>query len=133
MNTLQTATARQSLQAAYDGTRPFPDIVRELASAGFEGYTVDYRCGTTTYFLPDGDHVTLNNPPSDQAVSPAFDQPAIAARIQWAQANPPGYSYKAFCHHVKAAGCAGYIVSFSGRRVLYFGRTAETHVELFPQ
>jgi hypothetical protein len=24
------------------------------------------------------------------------------------------------------------MVSFSGRRVLYIGRTAETHVELFP-
>ena len=33
---------------------------------------------------------------------------------------------------MKAAGCAGYIVSFLGRRVLYIGRTAETHVELFP-
>ena len=26
---------------------------------------------------------------------------------------------------------AGYIVSFLGRRALYFGRTAETHVEHF--
>jgi hypothetical protein len=32
-----------------------------------------------------------------------------------------------------AAGCAGYIVSFLGRRVVYFGRTAETHVEHFPK
>ncbi|WP_293780352.1 hypothetical protein [Sphingosinicella sp.] len=31
-----------------------------------------------------------------------------------------------------AAGCAGYIVSFSGRRALYIGRTAEIHVEPFP-
>lgn len=34
---------------------------------------------------------------------------------------------------LKALGCAGYIVSFIGRRVLHFGRTAETHVEHFPQ
>jgi hypothetical protein len=31
------------------------------------------------------------------------------------------------------AGCAGYIVSFSGRRVVYVGRTAEVHTEYFPQ
>ena len=31
-----------------------------------------------------------------------------------------------------AAGCAGYLVSFPGRRVLYWGRTAHTHVEMFP-
>jgi len=33
---------------------------------------------------------------------------------------------------VKAAGCAGYLVSFLGRRVVYYGRSAETHVEHFP-
>jgi hypothetical protein len=32
-----------------------------------------------------------------------------------------------------AAGCAGYIVSFLGKQALYYGRTAETHVEHFPQ
>ncbi len=62
-----------------------------------------------------------------------FDQPGIAAQIKWAQANPPDYSYATFCKNVKALGCAGYIVSFLGRRVLYFGRTADTHVEYFPQ
>ena len=33
---------------------------------------------------------------------------------------------------VLAAGCVGYIVSIVGRRAVYFGRSAETHVELFP-
>lgn len=27
----------------------------------------------------------------------------------------------------------GYLVSFLGRRVVYYGSTAEAHVELFPQ
>ncbi len=31
------------------------------------------------------------------------------------------------------AGCAGYFVSLIGRRAVYFGRTAETHVEPFPR
>lgn len=31
-----------------------------------------------------------------------------------------------------AAGCAGYLVSLPGRRVVYYGRTGETHVELIP-
>ena len=53
--------------------------------------------------------------------------------VRWAQANPADYSYVAFCEKVKAAGCAGYLVSFLGRRVVYFGRTAETHVEYFPK
>lgn len=125
-------TADTCLNAAYDNTMAFPDIVGALINAGFEGYVVDYRRNTTTYFLPDGDNVALENRPSEGSVAAAFDQQGVAAQIKWAQSNPPEYSYAAFCKNVKALGCAGYIVSFSGRRALYFGRTAETHVEHFP-
>ncbi len=45
-------------------------------------------------------------------MAPGFDAGVVAANIKWAQANPPEYSYAAFCKNVKAAGCAGYIVSF---------------------
>ena len=50
-----------------------------------------------------------------------------------AQQQVESFIYKGFCKKVRAAGCAGYIVSFLGKRVLYFSRTAETHVEHFPQ
>lgn len=133
VDTHLTKTAQTCLNAAYDKTMAFPDIVGTLIKAGFEGYIVDYRCNTTTYFLPDGDNVVLENRLSEEKVAGRFDQPGVAAQIKWAQANQPEYSYAAFCKNVKALGCAGYIVSFSGRRVLYFGRTAETHVEHFPQ
>ena len=132
MDAQRMAVAQNCLDAAYDRTMAFPDIVGTLIRSGFEGYTVDYRRGTTTYFLPDGDSVVLDNRPSHGTVAAAFDAAGIAAQVQWAQANPPDYSYASFCTNAKALGCAGYIVSFSGRRVLYFGRTAETHVECFP-
>lgn len=133
MDAQLTAIAEDCLNAAYDKTIAFPEIVGMLIKAGFEGYVVDYRRNTTTYFLPDGDSVVLENPRSEGSVAAEFDQPGVAAQIKWAQANPPDYSYAAFCKHVKGLGCAGYIVSFPGRRVLYFGRTAEIHVEHFPQ
>jgi uncharacterized protein YbcV (DUF1398 family) len=53
--------------------------------------------------------------------------------VREAQDNAPGYTYAGFCAKVEAAGCAGYMVSFLGKRVVYFGRTAQTHVEHFPQ
>lgn len=133
MDARQIATAKTCLSAAYDNLMPFPQIVGTLIGAGFEGYAVDYRRGTTTYFLPDGDNVVLENGVSDGAVAAQFDQAGVAAQIRWAQSGAPDYSYRAFCKNVKAFGCAGYIVSFLGRRVLYFGRTAETHTEHFPQ
>lgn len=55
----------------------------------------------------------------------------MVAAIREAQALVPGYTYKGFCAKARAAGCAGYIVSFLGRAV-YFGRTAETLTEPFP-
>lgn len=133
MDAQRITIAQNCLNAAYDNTMAFPDIVGMLIKSGFEGYVVDYRRKTTTYFLPDGDSVVLENRPSDGAVAPQFDQPGVAAQVKWAQANPPEFSYAEFCKNVKGLGCAGYIVSFPGRRVLYFGRTAETHIEHFPQ
>jgi uncharacterized protein YbcV (DUF1398 family) len=127
------AIAQNCLDAAYDKTMTFPEIVRTLGGSGFEGYVVDYRRNTTTYFLPDGSSVVLANRTSGEPVAAQFDQPGVAAQIKWAQADPPEYSYSAFCKNVKALGCAGYIVSLLGRRVLYFGRTADTHVEYFPR
>lgn len=133
MDAQLTTIARNCLDAAHDKTMAFPEIVGTLIRSGFEGYVVDYRRDTTTYFLPDGDSVVIENRPSEGPVAARFDQPGVAAQIKWAQGNPSDYSYCAFCRNMKALGCAGYMVSFSGRRVLYFGRTAETHVEHFPQ
>lgn len=132
MNAQRTATAQTCLQAAHDGSFSFPQIVGKLIAAGFEGYTVDYRRNNQTYYLPDGDNVTLDMPSSAGLVVSGFDAGEVERLVRWAQANPPDYSYGAFCEKVKAAGCAGYLVSFLGRRVVYFGRSAEIHVEHFP-
>jgi uncharacterized protein YbcV (DUF1398 family) len=128
-----TATARRCLDAAYEGTMDFPTIARALIEAGFEGYDVDYRRGTATYFLADARSVQLPLPSSDTPVAAEFRAQEVGRAVQEAQRKVPGYTYAGFCAKVKAAGCAGYMVSFLGRRVVYFGRTAQTHVEHFPQ
>ncbi len=126
------ALAEACLNAAHDGSLSFPKIVARLIAAGFEGYAVDYRRGSQTYYLPDGDSATFELPAYPGQVAAAFDAGEVARLVRWAQSNAPGYSYAAFSEGAKAAGCAGYLVSFSGRRVVYYGRTAETQVELFP-
>lgn len=132
MDAPRTDIARRCLEAAYNKTMAFPEIVGTLMKAGFEGYVVDYRRNTTTYFAADGESVMLDNPPSEGRVAADFDRAGLAAQVKWAQANPPDYRYAAFSKNVKALGCAGYFVSFLGKRVLYVGRTADTHVEYFP-
>ncbi|MFN4154494.1 MAG: hypothetical protein ACK4HF_07555 [Paracoccaceae bacterium] len=132
MDAEQKTIAQACLTAAHGGSLGFPDIIGKLIGAGFEGYAVDYRRNSQTFYLPGGDSVALDMPASPGSVAATFDAAQVQNLIRWAQANPPDYSYTAFSTHVKAAGCAGYLVSFLGRRVVYFGRTAETHVELFP-
>lgn len=132
MDQIQAAAAKACLEGAYAATMDFPTIVGTLIGAGFEGYAVDFRHRHAIYYLASGGSVALPLPDDDIAVTEAFDAGAIRQAIREAQSGVPGYTYKGFCRTVTAAGCAGYIVSFSGRRVVYFGRTADTHVELFP-
>ncbi len=132
MDAHRTAIAKICLQAAHEGSLSFPEIVGKLLAAGFEGYAVDYRRNTQTYYLPDGDSIVLDMRPSAGGVTAEFDANRVERLVRWAQAKPADYSYSAFSEQVKAAGCAGYVVSFLGRRVVYMGRTAETHVEHFP-
>jgi uncharacterized protein YbcV (DUF1398 family) len=132
MDDRKKAVARACLEGSEGNAMTFPQIVGTLMAEGFESYTVDFRRGAATYCLPDGDSVDLPIHKVDVPVAAAFDAPAIRAAIREAQQRVPGYTYKGFCRKAAVAGCASYIVSFSGRRVLYIGRTAETHVELFP-
>lgn len=123
--------ARATLEGAESGAQSFPEGVRVLMAAGFDGYAVDFRCTTRTYYMPDGDSLALKIARSG-AVAERFNAAAIRSAIREAQQMVPGYTYKGFCAKVVAAGCAGYMVSLPGKRVLYYGRTGETHTEYFP-
>jgi len=131
MNARTRAVAETCNAAAETDSMTFPQIVGALMEAGFESYLVDLRRGTKTYYLPAGDAVELSGEHCAD-IAAAFDAPAVNAAVREAQQQVPGYTYKSFCAKVARAGCAGYVVSFLGRRVFYFGRTAETHVEHFP-
>lgn len=128
----QKASADACLKAAETGTMDFPLIVGTLMDAGFESYTIDFRRETATYYLPAGESIELAAHPAGAPVVASFDPAAMQAAIREAQTHAPGYTYAAFCRKAAEAGCAGYIVSFLGRRAVYFGRTGETHVEHFP-
>ncbi len=132
MDAALTKVAQTCLEGAESGAITFPQIVGILMKEGFEGYAIDFRRATAAYYLTDGDSVELPTHRAETPIAAAFDVGSIKAAIREAQELVPGYTYAGFCGKAMAAGCARYIVSFLGRRVLYFGRTAETHVELFP-
>jgi uncharacterized protein YbcV (DUF1398 family) len=128
-----TKVAQRCLEGAETNTMTFPQIVGTLMQEGFESYAIDFRRASATYYLPDGDSVVLPTHRGAAPIAAALDIAAVQVAIREAQQLVPGYTYAGFCAKVVAAGCAGYIVSFLGRRAVYFGRAAETHVEHFPQ
>ena len=131
MNTNWRDVALATLEGSESGAITFPEGVGMLMAAGLDGYAVDFRCATRTYYGPDGAAVALQTAPTEK-VAARFDAAVIKEALREAQALIPGYTYKGFCAKVARAGCAGYIVSLAGRRVLYYGRTGETHTEYFP-
>ena len=113
-----------------EGRATFPQVIAKLMAAGVEGYHADLRRAGKTYYLPDGDSAVV--PSASVATVPArdFSAHAVVAALRAIQAQ--AIDYRAFCERIAAAGCVGYVVSLPGRRAVYFGRTAETYVEMFP-
>lgn len=128
----QKLTALTCLNAAEENSLDFPAIVGTLMEAGFESYTVDFRRGRSVYFLGSGETIELPIHEIGAPIAAAFDAAMVQAAIHEAQTKAAGYTYKGFCQKIAAAGCAGYTVSFIGRRAVYSGRTGETHTEYFP-
>ena len=131
MTRAQENAAKSCLHGAENNTMTFPEIVQTLMHEGFESYAIDFRRNRAIYYLPDGQSVEYPTHHS-ASVAESFDVSAIQAAIRDAQQLVPDYTYKGFCQKVVEAGCAGYVISFSGRRAVYMGRTAETYVEHFP-
>jgi uncharacterized protein YbcV (DUF1398 family) len=132
MNATWQDVARATLEGSESGTMTFPESVRILTDAGFDGYAVDFRRATRAYYRPDGEAIELETARTPSPVAERFDPASIKEALREAQALVPGYTYEGFCAKVAAAGCAGYLVSLTGKRVLYYGRSGETHTEHFP-
>jgi uncharacterized protein YbcV (DUF1398 family) len=119
-------------EASETGAMNFGQIVKTLMDAGFDGYDVDYRRSTRTFFLPDGQFLVTEAHAVGLPVGERFETSVVREAIREAQTGAPGYTYAGFCSKVVRAGCAGYHVSILGKKVLYYGRTGETHTEYFP-
>jgi uncharacterized protein YbcV (DUF1398 family) len=76
-----------------------------------------------------GQTLELEMPRTKAPVAERFDGDMVRAAIREAQQMAPGYTYRGFCEKIVGAG---YLVSLLGKRVVYFGRTGETHTEYFP-
>lgn len=108
----------------------FPEVVQKLMSVGVERYHADLVRHEKTYYLPSGDSIVVEAKARHGQPAATFSGAQTEAAVRAIQARQIGYNE--FCERVAAAGCTSYIVSLVGRRVVYFGRSAESHVELMP-
>ena len=109
----------------------FPQVVSNLMAAGIERYHADLQRSEKTYFLPAGESLLLETHRIDTKPGKVFDAAAVEAAIRAIQQGT--IKYREFCERIMQAGCVSYIVSLAGRRAVYYGRTGEIHVELFPK
>ena len=112
------------------GEMTFGAVVSTLMEAGVVSYFADYRSGSTTYYLQDGQHLRVEWNHAGHNIPLQFDFAALKAAILGAQKDE--VRYPQFVTLSIAAGCVGYIVWISGRHVSYFGHSGEVHVEKFP-
>lgn len=130
MNAEQTQTIQDCSRGALTGEVAFPDIVRRLATIGVERYHADYSRQEITYYMADGDSLVVDIAHPAHAIAMEFSPTAVEAAVRQSQRGE--HSYLDFVRKTQAAGCVGYIVQITGRRVLYFGRNGECHVEHMP-
>ena len=120
----------EASRASDEGHQSFGEIVKQLADAGVERYHQDFLRSERTYYLPDGESEVVRNAAVAATPAPLFSVAGVEAAVRAAQAG--AIKYKEFCRQAVDAGCVGYLVSIVGRRVVYYGRTGDMHVEYFP-
>jgi uncharacterized protein YbcV (DUF1398 family) len=128
---MDTEVMREALQGSSEGRLTFPQVVGMLAGVGVESYCVDFIAGADTFYMADGRTHAEAGPLEATAVAEQFSAAEVIAAIRAAQADT--IRYPEFVSHVKRAGVAGYRVFLSGRKVVYFGRKGELHIEEFPR
>jgi uncharacterized protein YbcV (DUF1398 family) len=107
----------------------FGEVVMKLMQAGIERYHADLLRGEKTYYLPNGESEVVAGERFGAAPAREFSAAGVDAAVREIQA---GIQYRAFCARIAHAGCVGYHVSLAGQRAVYYGRTADCHVEWFP-
>lgn len=130
MNSQQQETVAQCVALSEAGQIHFGEVVRRLIEAGIERYHADYSRSENTYYTPEGSSCVVPMSVRHGPIADRFDPEGVRSSIRRAQRGE--ILYPAFVEETTRAGCVGYFVQITGRRVRYFGRRGEEHTEWFP-
>jgi uncharacterized protein YbcV (DUF1398 family) len=113
------------------GKLTFPQVVKGLLEVGVESYFVDFAAKQKTHYLSDGTTHTVPMILEPGPIAAEFDSAALVTAIRGAQADT--VRYPEFVKRSTAAGVIGYWAFLTGKKVIYFGRKGEQHIEEFPK
>ena len=130
INAAQTQVIQECALGALTGKLTFPEVVNSLVRIGVERYHVDYSRQEIAYYFAAGDSLVVATPHPAHPTAAEFSPPGVAAAVRQSQQHE--HTYLDFIRKTMAAGCVGYFVQITGRRVIYFGRMGESHFEHFP-
>ena len=116
---------------SHAGLLTFPEVLGHLVEAGIESYFADYRNQSTTYYFSSNESLAIPMAMPEIKIPSTFNKDDIVLAIRGAQSD--AVRYPDFLKLTMSAGCIGYIVWITGKRVSYLGRQGEVHVEHFPQ
>jgi len=117
--------------ATQQGKLTFPQVVKGLLEVGVESYVVDFASKQKTHYLTDGTTHAVPMILDPGPIAAEFNSADLVAAIRGAQADT--VRYPEFVKRSTAAGVIGYWAFLTGKRVIYFGRKGEQHIEEFPK
>jgi uncharacterized protein YbcV (DUF1398 family) len=117
--------------ATQQGKMTFPQVVKGLLEVGVESYLVDFAAKQKTHYLTDGATHTVSMILDSGPIATEFNSHDLVAAIRGAQADT--VRYPEFVKQSTGAGVIGYWAFLTGKRVIYFGRKGEQHIEEFPK
>jgi len=125
-----THTMQECTEASDQERISFGEVVMTLMQAGVERYHADLLRAEKIYYLPSGESHRVPAARVEAMPAPMFAAEGVAAAVRAIQQR--NTQYREFCERIAQAGCVGYIVSLTGRRAVYYGRTGDSYVEPFP-
>ncbi|MFZ0631852.1 MAG: DUF1398 family protein [Acidobacteriaceae bacterium] len=117
--------------ATQQGTMTFPQVVQQFLALGVESYFVDFAAARKTCYLADGAHQSDPMILQPGPIAAVWSEADLVTAIRGAQADT--VRYPEFVQRSTAAGVIGYWAFLTGKRVVYFGRQGEQHIEEFPK
>ncbi len=120
----------QVLAETQAGKLIFPEVVRRLLEVGVESYFCDLATGVETFYLSDEKSYQEKMFLPLSPIAEAFSSSDLVTAIRGAQSDT--IRYPEFIKNAAEAGVIAYWAFLMGRKVIYFGRQGQFHVEDFP-